>query len=109
MGGVTVAPERSYEQRMAALQVANDVRSRRAKLKRDAKAGRVNLLDVLTEPPEFVHSMRAFDLLLAMPKVGRVKANKALMMLRVSPSRTVGGLSDRQRRELANWVGRRGW
>ena len=34
------APERSLVQRMEALQRANDIRSRRAQLKRDLKAGR---------------------------------------------------------------------
>jgi hypothetical protein len=35
------------------------------------------------------------------PKVGRVKATKILHSCRVSPSKTFGGLSERQRAELA--------
>ena len=37
----TVAPERSHVQRMEALQRANDIRTRRAQLKRDLRAGHV--------------------------------------------------------------------
>ncbi|MGO9973334.1 MAG: hypothetical protein ACLP01_11090 [Solirubrobacteraceae bacterium] len=35
------------------------------------------------------------------PQVGRVKATKILDSCRVSPSKTFGGLSDRQRTALA--------
>jgi hypothetical protein len=40
-------------------------------------------------------------MLLAVPKVGSVKATKILNSCRVSPSKTFGGLSERQRAELA--------
>jgi hypothetical protein len=43
-----------------------------------------------------------FDMLLAVPKVGSVKATKILHSCRVSPSKTFGGLSERQRAELAD-------
>jgi hypothetical protein len=41
------------------------------------------------------------DMLLALPGHGRVKATKILNSCRVSPSKTFGGLSERQRKELA--------
>ena len=48
------APERSLVQRMEALQRANDIRSRRAQLKRDLKAGRQPIHELLLEPPEYL-------------------------------------------------------
>jgi hypothetical protein len=96
----TAAPERSLNQRMDALQKANDVRSRRAQVKRDLKAGRVSIQQLLLAPPEFVETAKVFDMLLSVPKYGRVKANKILQTCRISPSKTIGGLSDRQRAEL---------
>lgn len=96
----TVAPPRSTEQRMDALQRANEVRTRRAQLKRDLKAGRVDPVQPLTRTPEWVDTMKVFDLLLAVPKVGRIKALKALQRCQIAASKTVGGLSERQRREL---------
>jgi hypothetical protein len=96
----TAAPERSLVQRMDALQRANDVRSRRAQLKRDLKAGRQPIHELLLTPPEFLETAKVFDLLLAVPKYGRVKVNKILTQCRISPSKTIGGLSERQRREL---------
>src|ERR1700739_2322614 len=94
------APERSLVQRMEALQRANDIRSRRAQLKRDLKAGRQPIHELLLEPPDYLQTAKVFDLLLAVPKYGRVKVNKILSTCRISPSKTLGGLSERQRGEL---------
>ena len=101
------APERSLVQRMEALQRANDIRSRRAQLKRDLKAGRKPIHERLLEPPESLKTAKVFDLLLAVPKYGRVKVNKILSQCRVSPSKTIGGLSQRQRTELVELMRRR--
>lgn len=94
------APERSTVQRMEALERANQIRSRRAQLKRDLRAGKASIDKLLESPPEYLETAKVFDLLLAVPKYGRVKANKVLQQVRISPSKTVGGLSDRQRGEL---------
>ncbi|HEY6522921.1 MAG TPA: integration host factor, actinobacterial type [Solirubrobacteraceae bacterium] len=101
------APERSLVQRMEALQRANDIRSRRAQLKRDLKAGRTPIHELLLDPPEYVQTAKVFDLLLAVPKYGRVKVNKILGQCRISPSKTLGGLSERQRGELVALLRRR--
>jgi hypothetical protein len=100
------APERSLQQRMDALQRANIIRMRRAQLKRDLKAGRHTIHDLLLEPPEFVETAKVFDMLLAVPKYGRVKVNKVLQQCRISPSKTIGGLSARQRAELVSLLRR---
>ncbi|MGI8413586.1 MAG: integration host factor, actinobacterial type [Solirubrobacteraceae bacterium] len=94
------APERSLGQRMDALARANDIRSRRAQLKRDLKAGRQPIHELLLAPPDYLETAKVFDLLLAVPKYGRVKVNKILTGCRISPSKTIGGLSQRQRTEL---------
>ena len=99
---LTVAPERSHVQRMDALQRANDIRTRRAQLKRDLRAGHVGIHSLLLSPPEYLQTAKVFDMLLAVPKYGRVKANKILQQCRISPSKTVGGLSERQRAELVS-------
>ena len=102
----TAAPERSLLQRMDALQRANEIRTRRAQLKRDLKAGRVSIHTLLLDPPEFLATAKVFDMLLAVPKYGRVKANKVLQQCRISPSKTIGGLSQRQRAELVGQLRR---
>ncbi len=96
----SAAPERSLVQRMDALTRANEIRTRRAQLKRDLKAGRASIHTLLLDPPEWTETAKVFDMLLAVPKYGRVKVNKILTMCRISPSKTIGGLSERQRSEL---------
>ncbi len=100
------APERSLVQRMDALQRANEIRTQRAQLKRDLKGGRVSIHDLLLDPPEYVSTAKVIDILMAVPKYGRVKVNKVLVQCRISPSKTIGGLSQRQRTELVSMLRR---
>lgn len=93
-------PERSLIQRMDALARANDVRSKRAGTKRDLRAGRVLFHQLLESPPAHLGTAKVVEMLMAVPKYGRVKAGKVLSSCRISPSKTIGGLSDRQRVEL---------
>jgi len=102
----SAAPERSLIQRLDALERANEVRTKRAKLKRDLKGGRESIHTLLLDPPDFVETAKVFDMLLAVPKYGRVKVNKVLAQCRISPSKTIGGLSQRQRDELVSLLRR---
>ena len=85
---------------MDALRRANEIRVRRAQLKKDLKDGRVRVEEVLGRPPDYVETAKVFDILMAVPKFGRVKAARFLNQCRISQSKTVGGLSERQRTEL---------
>ena len=96
----TQTPERSHDQRMEALQRANAIRIRRAQLKKELKAGTVAIVEILAEQPEYVQTAKVFDLLIAVPKFGRVKAGRILTACRIAQAKTVGGLSERQRGEL---------
>lgn len=98
----TTAPDRSLTQRLDALERANEVRTKRAKLKRDLKGGRVPIHALLLDPPDFAETMRVRDALLAVPQVGHVKVSKILTQCRVSPSRSLGVLTDRQRGEIVS-------
>ena len=100
------APQRSRDQRMEALKRANDIRVKRARLKKDLKDGKVKIEKILSSPPEYVSTAKVFDMLLAVPKFGRVKAARFLNQCRISQSKTVGGLSDRQRTELISLFSR---
>lgn len=100
------APQRSLIQRREALEKANDIRTYRAQLKRDVKARRKSLHDLLLDPPEKIETMKVFDLIIAAPKYGRTKVNKVLVQCRISPSKTIGGMSQRQRTELVSMLRR---
>jgi hypothetical protein len=100
------APARSLAQRRAALKEANRIRLARAQLKRDLKAGREDVVVHLLNPPDWLLTAKVFDVLLALPGLGRVKVNRILSWSHVSPSKTVGGLTDRQRDAVVRWVRR---
>jgi hypothetical protein len=91
---------------MDALARANQIRTKRAQLKRELRAGRLPIQKLLLDPPEYVETAKVFDMLLAVPKYGRVKVNKILAHCRISPSKTIGGLSERQRSELISLLHR---
>jgi hypothetical protein len=56
--------------------------------------------------PRNLETAKVFDMLLALPKLGSVKATRILHGCRISPSKTFGGLSERQRAELAGRLNR---
>ena len=93
-------------QRRKALLKANSHRVGRAELKKQLKVGRVSLADVLlkNEIPEWLYTMHVLDLVLALPKVGRVTAMKVLKKVRVSPSRAVGDLTLLERSEIVSLI-----
>ena len=95
-------PGRSREQRLRALAQANEVRTARAKLKKELASGKIELVQILADPPACVRTARIRDLLLAVPKIGSVRAGRILAQCRIAHSKTLGGLTDRQRGELIN-------
>jgi len=94
------APARTLDERMRALRQANQIRSGRAQLKKELASGRVRIEELLAQPPEFARTAKVYDLLVALPKIGPVRAARSLGHCRIAPSKTVGGLSERQRDEL---------
>lgn len=91
---------RSHQQRIEALERANRVRIHRARLKERIKRGDASVVDVLRRPHPLEQTMKVWELLLAQPKVGRVRVARLHRQLEISPSKTVGGLSKRQRTAL---------
>ncbi len=96
------APGRSREQRLRALQQANEVRTARAKLKKQLASGKIELVQILADPPACVRTARVRDVLLVVPKIGSVRAGRILAQCGIAHSKTLGGLTDRQRGELMN-------
>jgi hypothetical protein len=68
-------------------------------------AGRID--EVLVEVPELARGAKVYELLLAVPKLGRVRVSRLLRQYRISEAKTLGGLSERQRAELIACLRRR--
>lgn len=95
MQGVIEAPPRTADQRLAALERANAVRSHRAAI----RAGRSerSARDVLAAPGPMERTWRVLEVLMLCRSVGRVKALRMLSRVGVPPSKAVGVLTVRQR------------
>ena len=104
MSATFTPPTRTHDQRMTALENANNIRLARATLKRDIKAKRTSASSVLATPPDWVDTMKLMDLLMALPRVGSVASMRAFRLIEIGPMKTVGGISPRQRRELLRWL-----
>lgn len=96
------APPQTPEQRKANLAIANDVRIRRANLKKELKAGRAGVIDLLLDPPDYLKTMKIAELLRAVPRWGEKRVNRLLVLSRISPSRSLEALSDRQRKDIVD-------
>ena len=95
-------PPLTPEQRAAALEKAAAARRARAELKARLKSSGTSLNDVLAdgESDEVIGKMKVVDMLEAMPGVGKVRAQKIMERLEISPSRRVRGLGSKQREAL---------
>lgn len=96
-----MTPDAHLEQCMEALDNANRIRKRRAAFKRDLKAGRVSIVDALLDPPDYLLTAKIDELMLAVPKYGRVKVTRVLNSIGIPWSKHVGTLTVRQRTTLA--------
>lgn len=94
------ALDRSTPQRTEALQHANQIRIKRAVLKREIRQYKQTASNMLRNPPEWCKAMKVSDLILAVPKIGRAKRSKIMGQCRVSSKKSVDGLSPRQRAAL---------
>jgi hypothetical protein len=95
-------PPLTPEQRSAALVKAAAARKARAELKVRLKSSDTSLADVLSsgEVDEAVGKMKVLAVLEAMPGVGKVRAQRLMESLEISPSRRVRGLGANQRQAL---------
>lgn len=97
---MTEAIERTDEQRLVALRLANEVRIQRACMKRQLRVGEASVVWIVRCQPDYVRSMKLYQLLLALPMFGPSRVRALLVRLRISDAKTVGGLSPRQRDEI---------
>jgi hypothetical protein len=83
---------------------ANEVRLKRADDKRKIAVGRKDVATMLADVPEHWQTAKLVDLLLAMPRVGRVKAGKWCRLEKVALDTPLRDLSRARRLSLARHV-----
>ncbi|MGH2759312.1 MAG: integration host factor, actinobacterial type [Actinomycetota bacterium] len=102
-------PQLTEEQRRDALAKAAEARRRRAQVKAQLKNGGLGLSECLerSENDEILGKMKVSAMLEALPGVGKVRAQKVMEELNISPSRRLRGLGDKQKSALRDRFGRR--
>jgi hypothetical protein len=88
-------------QHMRALAQANRVRLGRAELKRQVADGEATVADIVLECPWEAESMAIADLLLSQHRWGRTRCRRFLASIAMSETKTVGSMTERQRRALS--------
>ena len=89
-------------QHMRALARANEVRLARAELKRRIAHGEVAVANVVLDSPWEAESMTISDLLMSQRRWGNTRCRKLLQTIPMSENKTVGSMTERQRRALAS-------
>jgi hypothetical protein len=95
----TIAP--AGPQHMRALERANKVRLARAELKRRIAGGELGVAEVILDCPWEAHSMAVADLLMSQRRWGHTRCRKFLAQIPMSEQKTIGSMTERQRRTLA--------
>jgi hypothetical protein len=88
-------------QRLRALERANAVRLARAELKRRIADGETSAAEVILEPPNEAFSWAIGELLMSQRRWGSTRCRKFLGRHHLTETKTLGALTDRQRRLLA--------
>jgi hypothetical protein len=88
-------------QHMQALELANRVRLARAELKRRVGRGQATAAEVVVTCPWEAESMSIADLLMSQHRWGRTRCHRFLGSMRMSETKTIGSMTERQRNELA--------
>jgi hypothetical protein len=90
-----------HPQHLQALQRANAVRLARADLKRRVADGEISAAEVIMSAPWEADSMYVSDLLTSQRRWGSTRCRKFLQCVPMSETKTIGSMTERQRRALA--------
>ena len=88
-------------QHLRALQQANRVRLARAELKRQVAEGDRSVAEIVLECPWEAESMTIGDLLMSQHRWGHTRCRRFLGAISMVETKTVGSMTERQRRALA--------
>ncbi|HHU82220.1 MAG: integration host factor [Clostridia bacterium] len=99
-------PTLSLEEKKRALKKAQRVRSQRAKLRQDLKAGRTTIREVLERADDdVIAKMRVVYLLESLPRIGKIRTRKIMNDIGIDETRRIQGLGSRQKQALLERFG----
>jgi hypothetical protein len=99
-------PKLSLEEKRRALKKAQEVRSKRAKIRQNLKKGKTTIREVLNNiNDDVVAKMRVVYLLESLPRIGKVKTKKIMNDIGIDETRRIQGLGNRQKQALIERLG----
>lgn len=99
-------PMLSLEEKRKALKKAQEVRSKRAKIRQNLKNGKTTIREVLANiNDDVVTKMRVAYLVESLPRIGKVRTRKIMTDIGINETRRVQGLGNRQRQALLERLG----
>lgn len=98
-------PQLTPEQREAALAKAAAARAARADIKARLKNQSLSLAEALASSDENIAKLKVVSMLEALPKVGKVKAQRIMAEIGIADNRRVQGLGAQQRSALLDRLG----
>ena len=99
-------PKLSLEEKRRALKKAQEVRSKRAKIRQNLKKGKTTIREVLNNiNDDVVAKMRVVYLLESLSRIGKVKTKKIMNDIGIDETRRIQGLGNRQKQALIERLG----
>jgi type II secretory pathway predicted ATPase ExeA len=99
-------PKLTVEEKKQALKKAQQVRSQRAKIRQELKAGKTTIRKVLENiDNDVVAKMRVAYLLESLPRIGKVRTRKIMNDIGIDETRRIQGLGNRQKQALIERLG----
>jgi hypothetical protein len=99
-------PKLSLEEKRRALKKAQEVRSKRAKIRQNLKCGKTSIRELLSNiDDEVIAKMRVVYLLESLPRIGKVKTKKIMSDIGIDETRRIQGLGNRQKQALIERLG----
>lgn len=96
----------TLEQKDYALRRANEIRLERAKIKQAIRRGELSAADVVVEVTDATRNWRPVEILVAVERYGPARSRRLLAEVPVGEQRTIGEMTERQRRRLADLIRR---
>ena len=99
-------PKLSLEEKKKALKKAQEIRSKRAKIRQNLKQGRTTIKEILANiNDDVVAKMRVAYLLESLPRIGKIRTRKIMSDIGIDETRRVQGLGNRQKQALLERFG----
>lgn len=99
-------PKLTPEEKNIALKKAQEMRSKRARIRHELKCGQTNIREILDNvSSDAVAKMRVAYLIESLPRIGKIRTRKIMEDIGINSTRRIQGLGSKQRQALLERLG----